>query len=282
MKFLKFISENRLISGIGLFVILAVISWPFILYIFLDSSEIASSERGQFGDMYGALTSLFSGLTLIFLVYTISQQNKLIKQQDDMIEQQHKDYQIAVDALKKQHEDLELNREELKLNREELTETRKEFVQQNKTLRYQRFESTFFNLLKLNLERASLFNHLTYSNHPTLVEKILKTYGTLTEMHNSYQKDIVPQLYPAVVAFGNSVSYFLEWLCKRKIKGGRKRYLQLSLSQFLIQDKEFLFYYLSIGRKHNYINEITPYLLESIPLTSGVWKDSQKLDNLPK
>lgn len=68
---MKFLSENRVIIGIGLFVLLIVISWPFILYLFLDSSEIASSERGQFGDMYGALNSLFSGLTIVGLIYTI-------------------------------------------------------------------------------------------------------------------------------------------------------------------------------------------------------------------
>ncbi len=63
---------------------------------------------GTFGDMFGAINALFSGLAFAGLIYTILQQ------------------------------------------REELDLTRQEFIKQNETFRLQRFENTFFQLLRLN------------------------------------------------------------------------------------------------------------------------------------
>ncbi|MCC6373116.1 MAG: hypothetical protein IT236_19080, partial [Bacteroidia bacterium] len=68
--------------------------------------------RGTFGDMFGSINALFSGLALAGIILTIL-----------------------------------LQRKELKLQREELKDTRKEFQTQNETLKLQRFENTFFNLL---------------------------------------------------------------------------------------------------------------------------------------
>ncbi len=69
-------------------------------------------NRGTFGDMFGALTALFSGLAFAGIIYTIL-----------------------------------LQRQELKLQRRELRLSRLEFKTQNSTLKKQRFENTFFNLL---------------------------------------------------------------------------------------------------------------------------------------
>ena len=55
---------------------------------------------------------------------------------------------IIITALL-QKEELGLQREELKLQREEIEKTRGEFKQQNATMKLQRFENTFFNLLSL-------------------------------------------------------------------------------------------------------------------------------------
>jgi hypothetical protein len=74
------------------------------------------SERGQFGDMFGAVNALFSGLAFAGIIITIL-----------------------------------LQREELSLQRSELQLTRSEFSQQNETLRSQRFENTFFNLLQSHI-----------------------------------------------------------------------------------------------------------------------------------
>lgn len=87
------------------------------------------------GDVFSAINSLFSALAFAVIIYTISLQKK-----------------------------------ELALQRKELADTRKEFEVQNQTLRKQRFESTFFNLLSL---------------HHSIIEKISVPAGAGTPPYNS-------------------------------------------------------------------------------------------------
>ena len=56
-------------SVIGVFVMWAS---TFILYFFISKSE----ERGQFGDMFGAVNALFSGLAFAGLILTLILQRK--------------------------------------------------------------------------------------------------------------------------------------------------------------------------------------------------------------
>jgi hypothetical protein len=83
-----------------------------------------SENRGTFGDMFGAVNALFSGLAFAGVIFAI--------------------------LLQKQ--ELSLQRKELELTRSELAGQKKEMALQNKTLLKQSFESTFFQLLRLQQE----------------------------------------------------------------------------------------------------------------------------------
>lgn len=74
-------------------------------------------HRGTFGDMFGGVNALFSGLALAGIIFTIFLQKK-----------------------------------ELSLQRKELRDTREEFKTQNETLKQQRFENTLFQLINLHHE----------------------------------------------------------------------------------------------------------------------------------
>lgn len=82
------------------------------------------TNQGTFGDMFGAVNALFSGLAFAGLIVTLLYQK----------------------------EELKLQREELAQTREELKGQREEFEEQNKTMKRQRFENTFFNMLSLQQE----------------------------------------------------------------------------------------------------------------------------------
>lgn len=84
------------------------------------------NTRGTFGDQFGAVNALFSGLAFAGLIYTI------ILQRRDLELQRH---------------DLAIQRQELQLTRKEMEEQTAEFEKQNETLKIQRFENTFFNML---------------------------------------------------------------------------------------------------------------------------------------
>ena len=97
------------------------VSWWYV-----DSSYTDCQDRGTFGDKFGAVNALFSGLAFAGLIFTIVLQRK----------------------------ELSLQREELKLTRTEMADQTAEFEKQNSTLQLQRFENTFFQLL-------NQFEHIT-------------------------------------------------------------------------------------------------------------------------
>ncbi len=100
--------------------VLVVWSLTFVLYLAISNSD----ERGHFGDMFGAVNALFSGLAFAGLIIT----------------------------LILQRQELGLQREELEQTREEMKNQRAEFEKENEILKYQRFENLFYNMLNLQQE----------------------------------------------------------------------------------------------------------------------------------
>lgn len=101
--------------------------WAGTGFLLYDAGKDTApwGERGTFGDMFGSINALFSGLAFAGLIFTV-----LLQRQE-----------------------LQLQRHELKLQREEIVESRKELAgqrmqleAQSKTFIQQRFEGTFFQL----------------------------------------------------------------------------------------------------------------------------------------
>lgn len=95
-----------------------------LLYLAWPLSEYSLSISGTFGDGFGLLTSLFSGLAFAGLIITILMQK----------------------------DELALQREELELTRKELSGQKEEMRTQNETLKLQKFENTFFQMLSFHNE----------------------------------------------------------------------------------------------------------------------------------
>lgn len=116
-------------------------------------------DRGTFGDMFGAINALFSGLAFAGLIYTVL-----------------------------------LQKEELMLQREELKSTRGEFEEQNKTMRLQRFENTLFNLLSLYDERV---RGITLPGHGVgrivIAYACTETYATIQNAVESNNISHIPE-----------------------------------------------------------------------------------------
>ena len=141
-------SYKDLLTGLGLLVVVLAawyLSWQFIdNKIFSDSHSLTDIEsRGLFGDKFGAVNALFSALALAGIIFTIF-----------------------------------LQKRELGLQREELQETRLEFKTQNETLRLQRFENTFFNLLNIH---HNIVNGIDYTYYKS---KEMSQVGGLRNLRN--------------------------------------------------------------------------------------------------
>ncbi len=120
----------------ALSVLLIVGLW---LYTYYRLKGMGTEDRGTFGDMFGSVNAIYSGLALAGIIITILLQGK-----------------------------------ELKLQRKELKETREEFKIQNLTLRFQRFENTFFNLLSLHhqiVEAIDLDIYIENKEEGSLLQK---------------------------------------------------------------------------------------------------------------
>lgn len=102
-----------------LIVSLVILLWS-LTWVFLSKDP----QRGTFGDMFGSVNALFSGLAFAGVIFAILLQRK----------------------------ELALQRNELELTREELKGQKQEMALQNKTLQKQNFESTFFQLLRSQQE----------------------------------------------------------------------------------------------------------------------------------
>ena len=107
----------------------AAFTWLFAkIIIWLTSGEI-SEFAGLFGDSFGSVNALVSALAFAGVIVTFY-----------------------------------LQRHELKLQHQELKAQREEFEQQNKTMKLQRFENTFFNMMQLQQQIVNdLHLQVTYS-----------------------------------------------------------------------------------------------------------------------
>jgi hypothetical protein len=99
---------------VSIFIILA---WILTWYLLKDQTD-----RGTFGDMFGSVNAIFSGLAFVGVIYAILLQSK----------------------------ELQLQRRELRFTREELEGQKMQMEAQNATLIKQNFENTFFELLKIH------------------------------------------------------------------------------------------------------------------------------------
>lgn len=106
--------------------VIVVLIWSYLPAI-LTGSYDAISERGAYGDTYGTVNALFTALAFVGVITTILLQRK----------------------------ELTLQRQELRLTREELAGQKKQLQIQSDTFKQQRFENTFFELLRVHIDIVS-------------------------------------------------------------------------------------------------------------------------------
>lgn len=175
---------------VGLIVILGLWAFTFSSFVWMDAPAwLPIGNRGTFGDMFGGLNTLFSGMAFLGIVVTILMQQK----------------------------ELSLQRDELIATRGTLKAQREEMASQNRTLEDQKFENTFFSLIGvLNdiINSIDLVQKHPLSDKPDTITKgrdcmrvfqrrlISKLKGTESQkesvvlalaIHNG--EDLMPRLY---------------------------------------------------------------------------------------
>lgn len=118
------------------------------------SAKVNAEKVGQFGDFIGGIVGSLWSLAGVILFYVA-------------LTEQRKDIGINQEALNAQVSALKQQITEFELQRYELLETRKIFQDQTETLKIQRFENTFFQLLSLHHELVDKLNFNKASNITT-------------------------------------------------------------------------------------------------------------------
>lgn len=160
--------------------IIGVIAMWSVSWFLINRNIDCSTDRGTFGDMFGAVNALFSGLAFAGLIAT----------------------------LLYQREELKLQREELAQTREELKGQREEFEEQNKTMKRQRFENTFFNMLSLQQEIVANLSYEYYVNPnvrpPNIPEEIFYAQSPKGKLHG---REVFEGIYNHAIIDFNNVRY---------------------------------------------------------------------------
>ena len=144
--------NSKILLWIGL--ILFIIGIGLFLYkesLNIDT-QVNAEKIAQLGDFIGGIVGSLWSLAGVILFYVA-------------LTEQRKDIQINRDALNAQVSAFNQQIQEFELQRTELTETRKVFEEQSETLKIQRFENTFFQLLTLHHELVDKLNFSKVSVH---------------------------------------------------------------------------------------------------------------------
>lgn len=95
-----------------------IVLW-FGWWAFANSQYPSKADPGQFGDLFGGINALFSGLALAGVVTAVILQSNELQLQRETMEKQREELELTRNEIKLQREQLQLQREELKLSREE-------------------------------------------------------------------------------------------------------------------------------------------------------------------
>lgn len=220
-----------------------------------NGSNAAPAERGQYGDMYGVITSLFSGLTIAGLIFTIIQQQEALRKQAQELE-------LTKEALINQQQ-------EIKDNRAEIIQNREEIKLQHKTVKYQRFDNTFFNLLNLHISIAdkiyekdyTIFTNLVSSSTMTAIRENRPIVGN----YASYSIESKKRFLSVIISFESIIDYIYDLKTKEK---NIKKYLKLFFTQIPLEQKKVLYFHLNLrGLEPPHFDEYYELLFASIPAT---------------
>ncbi|SRR5260221_14021470 len=226
---------------------------PFIIAVWLKLLPGDYSRFGTFGDMFGAINALFSGLTIAGLVYTIILQRQEMREAQETSTAQRKLAEAQIEILETQ-----------------LTNAH-----------YQRYEETFFKLIDLHLVHSgdliNSFAHYERDNiHP------LGTFQDHITYPGTYQNYFEQQ--HIIKNFGNYLQTFhfiVDTVLTKEVPENREKYFKLYFAQLHVDEKRFLLYHFNFGStKPNEWNLVKKYLFQGLTL-DHLWLKDFPFDGLP-
>lgn len=220
----------RKVITVGILLVVTMVSAYAIALILLTrpDSGLTIGVSGTFGDSFGALNALFTGLGFMGLLVTIF-----------------------------------LQREDLKLTREELSATRQEIKIQSKTFQQQQFEDSFYRLLTLYKENLSTLSatkplsnsekiygievlSVALAKFDSAFKKISRKFSNNLEKQEEYVYSLFRICRHVFTPQDRYLATFIALLAMVEndcpTPERRESYLAILLSQLTIYELKYLFY----------------------------------------
>jgi hypothetical protein len=248
----------------GVVLLLWLSCWLLIsMFINIPEKETQSlwPSRGQFGDMFGAVNALFSGLAFAGIILTILLQRE---------------------ELKAQKKELQLNTAALNAQKDEMNAQWKELGKQNSNLKRQRFETTFFNMWNIHFNNRDLITANNYNGILAFAYFINVTMDIASKQGEAIGERKLSTMCKSAVLSSNANGFFpmaetyvssLKLIHSYVIDAGLKpkaksRYLNFMRAYLSLSEIEFLIYYINHLKSRNQENSMLP-LYNDLHLSDG-------------
>jgi hypothetical protein len=208
-------------------------------YLFMINKVVSEEKnvsdwtvRGQFGDMFGLINSLFSGLAFAGIIYTIYQQLKEVKKQDMAIESQSNST-----ALQR----FENTLFHLLTTHHDLTNTLQAEYYDDLEAKFRNFQGRkLFTQINSNLkERLKMFDLNVGEYDETTVNTLNNQFNQAIYYHKN-----------ELSLYLGSVSTILKFITTSYLltkDRDQSFYIDIFRNQLSFEERKFLFYYLGIG-----------------------------------
>ncbi len=201
-----------------------------LIYFAYPIDEVSINKSGVFGDSFGVLTALFSGLAFAGIIISIKMQNKQLRLQRK---------ELTLTRL-----EVSLQREELTLTRQEIRGQKKELKYQNRTMKKQAFEYTLFQMLSVHNDIVSNMKFSNPSGSPVLKligRGCFRYHGSHPMLQTDFPKYYILQK-ENISQYLNNLYQILKFIDTNKIKS-KRQYIEILMAQISDHELVIVFYY---------------------------------------
>lgn len=209
---------------IGVVLLLWLGSWLAIQGFYGWDKE---NNRGTFGDMFGAVNAIFSGLAFAGLIFTIHLQRK--------------DLNIQMEVLRSQTE--EMSKQSI-----EAARTADQLEQQQSLMNYQLAQSTVNNLIEI--KKNLLANTILSINHTTFTGQAgLYQFRNRISMNDVF---LAPDEYfhKQLKEYLRTFFFIMQFINDSNLNDAQKELLARTLDLLTTDDEVFIIYHLNNKNQH--------------------------------
>ncbi|MEK5376578.1 hypothetical protein [Paenibacillus sp. FSL P2-0173] len=212
---------------------------------------------GTFGDMFGAINALFSGLAFAGLIYTITVQKEELIEQRKAIKMQTNELELQVTAINMQTEELALQRQaietqtaELKMQREETTRSADQLEMQRQLMNYQVVLTTVNDLIKLKNSTIATLDMTIERNTKKGVEAI----KAIAQQSHQRSRSLIEQDHlKQLKQYEKSCTFMLQFVIDSDLAEFQTKNLKKIIKVNISNDEAVVLRRLSVdeGNQHN-------------------------------